>query len=74
MRLAGRKVATLLGTGWVGGGGGEEREKSREVCGIVVFLDGARNILILLCRSFQKSRKSSLFLSLRRKVGENKNH
>lgn len=49
MRLAGRKVATLLGTG----GGGDE-EKSRELGGIVVFLDGARNILILLCRSFQK--------------------
>lgn len=48
MRLAGRKVATLLGTG-----GGDE-EKSRELGGIVVFLDGARNILILLCRSFQK--------------------
>lgn len=72
--FSGKKSSYVVGDGVGGRGGGEEREKSREVCGIVVFLDGARNILILLCRSFQKSRKSSLFLSLRRKVGENKNH
>lgn len=71
MRLAGRKVATLLVTGWgVGGGEGKKqgtmwhrsfsRWRQKHPNSSLSFLP--------------KSRKSFLFLSLRRKVGENKKH